>query len=102
MRRLAYQYRLGDALMDKYGHGLIHAEIDYSPPVDAVDGRPALTHHKVAAKTTTDADIRCQGRVAVRSEPGEFKVCGKLLAKLAGRPWVMECPRCKTVNRSPE
>jgi hypothetical protein len=88
--------------MDKYGHGLPPAEIDYTLPHDAVPGAPSITHHKVAVKTSTDADIRCQGQVAIRNELGEFKTCGKLLAKLASRPWMIECPRCKTVNRSPE
>jgi len=97
----------GDLVGDLYGddHPVLEPSlhIDYTILDDdrGVPGRPALTHHQVATKTTTDADIRCQGQVAIRNDPGEFRTCGKLLAKLAGRPWVMECPRCKTVNRSP-
>jgi len=76
--------------------------VDYTLLDDGVPGRPAVTHHQVAKTITTDADIRCVGQVPVRGEPGEFRTCGKLLAKLAGRPWLLECPRCKTVNRSPD
>lgn len=68
---------------------------------DAPEGTPAATKYAVAQTTITDAEIRCSGQVAVRNDPGEFRSCHKLLAKLAGRPWVIECPRCKTTNRSP-
>jgi len=28
--------------------------------------------------------------------------CGKLLARYLTRPWRIDCPRCKTVNRWPD
>ena len=84
-------------------YGDQHTNIDptFVTPVDAPEGTPAVTKHARANTVTTDADIRCAGQVPIRSEPGEFRTCHKLLAKLAGRPWVIECPRCKTTNRSP-
>jgi hypothetical protein len=63
-------------------------------------GQPELTHHQVAKVTSTDLKIRCQGKVRMREEPGSEKVCNRLLAEQAGRPWIIACPRCKTVNRS--
>ena len=66
------------------------------------EGAPSATRYARVDKAITDADIRCGGQVSVRSEPGEFRTCNNLLAKLAGRPWVIECSRCKTVNKSPQ
>jgi hypothetical protein len=76
-----------------YGHGL-------DPDPSFIEGTAEVTHHQVAKKTVTDEKIRCQGKVRVRDEPGTEKVCNRLLAEKAGRPWVITCPRCKTINRS--
>ena len=80
-----------------YGEGL---DLDAAFHTDdtASEGTAGATRYSVAATTVTDADIRCSGKVPLRS--GEEKVCNKLLARQAGRPWVIECPRCRTVNRS--
>lgn len=68
---------------------------------DPIHGQPEWTRFAVANKTVTDSDIRCQGNVEVRTEPGQTKTCNRLLARLAGRPWLIQCSRCKAVNRSP-
>jgi hypothetical protein len=74
---------------------------DAAADESAAEGQPAATKFAVAATAITDADIRCSGKVPVRGEPGEFKSCNRLLARLAGRPWIIQCPRCKVTNRSP-
>jgi hypothetical protein len=78
---------------------------DRATPIDptfhpVTEGHPVETHHQLAKKTVTDADIRCTGQVAIQRTQ-TTKVCGKLLAIKAGRPWAIQCPRCHTVNTSP-
>lgn len=76
-------------------------DVDLDPSLHLV-GAPSTTRFTAARKTVTDADVRCSGRVESRQEPGTTKTCGKLLAQMVGRPWVIQCPRCKSVNKSPE
>ncbi len=75
---------------------------------DGLEGTPALeeigtaggTHFKVATKAVIDQEIRCTGKVEDRVTH-ESKLCGRLLAECAARPWRIRCGRCKQVNRSP-
>lgn len=82
-----------------YGAGLtdsLHEAKDHAV------GQPQVTHHQVAVKTITDHDVRCQAKVIRRDLPGQpEKVCGRLLAEMVGRPWVLRCSRCKAKNVSP-
>lgn len=85
-----------------YGDGPKPVILDGAFHVDeeAGEGQVAgATKMSRASVTVTDSDIRCTGRVPLRN--GEHKVCGRLLAKLAGRPWEIVCSRCKQANRSP-
>lgn len=83
---------------DGYGDGGIALDLAFHLDHTAEEGAVGATRYSVAEKTVTDADIRCTGRVPLN---GGHKTCNKLLAKLAGRPWEIQCPRCRTVNRSP-
>jgi hypothetical protein len=84
---------------DGYGSPDIKLDAAFHTDYEGVAGNPSATKFAVAAKTITDADIRCQGKVAMRD--GSHKTCNKLLAKLAGRPWSIDCPRCHVTNNSP-
>lgn len=73
----------------------------YGAVVEEPIGLPAATQVKRAIKIEVDKEIRCNGKVPLRSRPGEAKICGKLLVEQAGRPWRVKCPRCGTINQSP-
>jgi hypothetical protein len=92
------QERLATIYGDGAGHGLDKAFHTFDPDPNAAEGEAGSTRFSVAAKAVTDADIRCTGEVQLGS--GKTKRCGRLLAKLAGRPWLIECSRCHAVNRS--
>lgn len=84
---------------DGYGNSPI--DLDAAFHTDDTGGTPGAagaTRFAIATKTVTDADIRCQGKVAMRD--GSHKTCNKMLAELAGRPWSIQCPRCHTANHS--
>lgn len=89
-------------VIDGYGENLAPIDLDaafHTADDDgATEGAAGATRYAVAATTITDAEIRCQGRVELRG--GGDKACGKLLARLAGRPWEILCSRCRTVNKS--
>lgn len=85
--------------MDRALSGWEADELD--PSMHTIEGQADETRFAVARKTVTDTNIRCQSQVPVPHETGEFKVCNRLLAVRAGRPWEMICPRCKGRNVSP-
>jgi hypothetical protein len=79
-------------------------DMELDPTVhEPVEGQPQLTHYQIARRTITDEEIRCQGVVSVPRGRGQTtKVCNKFLARRAGRPWEIPCPRCGQLNTSPE
>lgn len=89
--------------VDGYGERLTPIDLDAAFHVvdaDTAEGVTGATRRSLASITVTDADIRCSGTVTLKN--GTTRPCNKLLARQAGRPWVIECPRCRTVNKSPE
>lgn len=86
------------ATTNRYGTGL-----EPDPALSVEDGKPAVasTRYRVTEKpvAVTDNEIRCLG--TVRMPNGQEKVCNRLLANLATRPWEIQCPRCKLVSSSP-
>lgn len=88
-------------VVNLYGDNASATDLDTAFHLDDDDGSTGAagaTKYAVATKTITDTDIRCQGRVAMKD--GSHKICSKLLAELAGRPWSIQCPRCHTPNHS--
>lgn len=65
-------------------------------------GQPTVTKHRRADRLVTDHDIRCQAKTRPDPDvPGEKIICGKLMARMVSRPWLLMCPRCKSSNKSP-
>lgn len=88
-----------DGAVNRYGTGLDPdpslSQSDDDPPIAST--RYSVTDRPVAV---TDNEIRCQGKTQMPN--GQVKVCNRLLANLATRPWEIACPRCKTVSQSPD
>ena len=89
-----------EAVVTGFGEGPQVVTLDpaFHTSDDAVIGASKETRFAVSKKIVTDRDIRCTGQVPLPN--GTHKTCNKMLARLAGRPWEIECPRCKTVVRS--